>query len=119
MSAMIAGLSSGWRGSCPARYMAPVCSRPARVKIGSIPALVSMLSPVRVASSPAENATMAAGSGRPASRAARQVVTARPPPAESPANTIVAGSTPPSTSALYALSVSSTPAGNGCSGASR
>src|SRR5690348_4728670 len=37
--------------------------------MGSIPALVVMLSPAAVASNDAEKATAAAGSGRPASRA--------------------------------------------------
>jgi MarR family transcriptional regulator, multiple antibiotic resistance protein MarR len=37
---------------------------PSRVKIGSMPALASMLSPVRAASRPGENATSAAGIGR-------------------------------------------------------
>jgi len=60
-SARTAGLSMGWCGSAPARYMAPVCPRFSRVKNGSVPALVSMLSPHRVASRPGENPTMAAG----------------------------------------------------------
>lgn len=80
-----------------------------------MPALVSMLSPVLVASSPAENATIAEGIGSPASRAARQVMMARPPLAESQTNAVADGSTPSSRSARCALSASSIPAGNGAS----
>jgi hypothetical protein len=73
-------------GSCPARYIAEVGPRPSSVNTGSMPALLPMLAPERVASKPGENATMAAGIGRPAARAFRHVVTQSPPPAESPAN---------------------------------
>jgi len=64
-----------------------------------MPALASMLAPVRVLSRPGENATTAAGMGRPAFLAMSSVVTVRPPPAESPASAIADGSSPASSSA--------------------
>ncbi|MNV65729.1 hypothetical protein D3C71_1584420 [compost metagenome] len=95
-SANLAGLTSSWFGSCPARYIASVYVKLSRVKNGSSPILLSILAPECVLSKPAENVTTAAGIGRSASRTIRQVETAIPPPAESPANTIDFASTPSS-----------------------
>ena len=57
-----------------------------RVTRRSFAALVSNVSPVASMSSQGESGIVAAGRGRPCSRARKIVVTARPPPAESPIN---------------------------------
>ena len=75
--------------------------------------------PLKVRSSTGDISTIAAGSGRPSSRACIAVTSARLPPTESPANTTRAGSKPVDSIQFQAAKQSSVAAGNGCSGASR
>jgi hypothetical protein len=60
----------------------------------SFSALLSMLLPVASMSTHGDNGMVAAGIGRPRSRARSKVVIASPPPAESPVSAMCCGLTP-------------------------